>query len=214
MPYSNLVALPGLITLGDFLLSFPTDTVPALACLPDRADLLYAAKQRDPDKPLILLAGDIEPLWDYLAGSPADREVWRSVMAAYFPGALTLVLPASAQMPAAMNPGLSSGEMRTIGVRVPDHALARQILRQTGPLASTSANRSGQPALLEMGAIAQEFPTAFVLNDSTTSRATAGMPSTVAKWTGTGWQILRQGSVILPDAWLEAEHRSIQSSIQ
>jgi L-threonylcarbamoyladenylate synthase len=198
MPYSNLAALPGRITSGDFLLSFPTDTVPALACLPDRADLLYAAKQRDPDKPLILLAGDIEPLWDYLAGSPAEHEVWRSVMATYFPGALTLVLPASTQMPAAMNPGLPSGQVKTIGVRVPDHDFAREILRQTGPLASTSANRSGQPALLEMEAIAQEFPTAFVLNDSTTPRATAGMPSTVAKWTGTGWQILRQGSVILP----------------
>jgi L-threonylcarbamoyladenylate synthase len=120
------------------------------------------------------------------------------VMATYFPGALTLVLPASAQMPAAMNPGLPSGAMRTIGVRVPDHDFARAILRQTGPLASTSANRSGQPALLEMEAIAQEFPTAFVLNDSTTSTAIAGMPSTVAKWTGTDWQILRQGSVILP----------------
>jgi L-threonylcarbamoyladenylate synthase len=198
MPYSNLAALPGRIISGDFLLSFPTDTVPALACLPDRADLLYAAKQRDPDKPLILLAGDIEPLWDYLAGRPAEHEVWRSVMATYFPGALTLVLPASAQMPAAMNPGLSSGEMRTIGVRVPDHDFAREILRQTGPLASTSANRSGQPALLEMGAIEREFPTAFVLDDPTRSAATARMPSTVAKWTGTGWQILRQGSVILP----------------
>ena len=45
------------------LISFPTDTVPALATLPERAELIFQAKQRSQDKPLILMAGEVADLW-------------------------------------------------------------------------------------------------------------------------------------------------------
>lgn len=177
------------------VVSFPTDTVPALAARPDRAAEIYRVKQRSPDKPLILMGARMDDLWDYVAGSPGDRAVWQSVAKRHFPGALTLVLPASFRVPADMNPT----ESGTIGIRVPDCAIAREILSQTRPLATTSANPSGEPPLRESGAIASAFPEVSVLspNASDADFAGSGQPSTVVRWTGHDWEVLRAGAVQL-----------------
>jgi L-threonylcarbamoyladenylate synthase len=201
MALVSLAELVDAVRSGDRLASFPTDTVPALAAKPDAAGLIYAAKQRTLDKPLILMAGDEADLWAYLQGSPAEQAQWQALMRDYWPGALTLVLPATDRVSRQMN----SAQPGTIGVRVPNHDLARHILRQTGPLATTSVNRSGEPALLDMGTIAQAFPQVLQLMDAAIA-AIAGanpigstQPSTVIRWTGAGWEILRQGAVILPN---------------
>ena len=146
---------------GDHVGSFPTDTVPALATVPASAALIYQTKGRSLEKPLILMAGEVDDLWAYLAGSEAERESWRLMMGRYFPGAVTLVLPSSDRVSAQMNP-LTPG---TIGVRVPNYEPARSILRETGPLATTSVNRSGEPALLKLSEIRQQFPAVLTLSD-------------------------------------------------
>lgn len=192
MPQVEFETLIESVCAGTHLASFPTDTVPALAARPDRAELIYIAKQRSLDKPLILMASEIDELWSYVKGSDRELETWTAIAKQYLPGALTLVLPANDRVPAAMNPS----DPTTIGVRVPNHATARQILAQTGALATTSANRSGRPALLSMAEIAAEFPEVMVLDAHSTEIA-SGTPSTVAKWTGEGWQILRQGAIEL-----------------
>jgi L-threonylcarbamoyladenylate synthase len=167
---------------------------------PDRADLVFAAKQRNLDKPLILMAATIAELWSYVAGSPAERQHWQQLAEQYLPGALTLVLPASDRVPPTMNPT----QPTTIGVRVPHHPVAIAILAQTGALATTSANRSGQPALQSMAAIAVAFPQVYTLLPSevealvsTGDRAPqpSGVASTVIRWTGNDWEVLRQGAV-------------------
>lgn len=180
---------------GDYIVSFPTDTVPALAALPDRSELIFAAKRRSQDKPLILMAASAEALWAYVQGSPAELKVWQQVAASFWPGALTLVLPASAKVPAAMNPI----DPTTIGLRVPNFPLALKILEQTGPLATTSANLSGQPPLESIAQIEAQFPEALTLapSESSTAATASSLPSTVAKWTGSEWEILRQGAVQL-----------------
>jgi L-threonylcarbamoyladenylate synthase len=178
------------------LVSFPTDTVPALAALPEEADLIYTAKQRSQDKPVILMAASANELWDYVTGSDEELEIWRKVAMRYFPGAVTLVLPTASEVAQMMNPHNPT----TLGVRVPASAIAQQILSQTGALATTSANLSGQPALLTMSEIAIQFPDVLTLaasewkNQEKKTLAT-GVPSTVVKWTGENWQILRQGAV-------------------
>jgi L-threonylcarbamoyladenylate synthase len=89
----------------------------------------------------------------------------------------------------------------TIGLRIPNHDLARAILRHTGPLATTSANLTGAPALVEMTAIAQHFPSVLQLSDAQIHAAPtsgSGTASTVIAWRNGDWQILRQGAVILP----------------
>ena len=175
------------------LVSFPTDTVPALASLPERADLIFAAKGRSLDKPLILMGANLADLLPFVAGTIAELAVWQEVATKYFPGALTLVLPASDRLPRQMNPLNPT----TVGIRVPNHPLAREILAATTPLATTSVNRSGQPALVDPEEINSQFPEVLVPTPKELIQQPlgAGTPSTVARWTGTGWQILRQGSV-------------------
>ena len=178
------------------LASFPTDTVPALAAIPESAELIFTAKRRSLNKPLILMAASASELWDYVIGNEDEHQIWQKVTQKYWPGALTLVLPASKKLPISLNPNDPS----TIGIRVPDSEIARNILAQTGPLATTSANFSGHPPLRTMTEIAAKFPDVLTLLPQRSlieSEVSDSLPSTVAKWSGSGWQILRQGSVIL-----------------
>ncbi len=190
MPQVSLNQLINAAQAGE-LISFPTDTVPALATLPDRAELIFQAKQRSQDKPLILMVGEVADIWQFTNGTDRELAIWRTIADRYLPGALTLVLPASDLIPAVMNPL----ENNTIGLRVPAHDLARSILRETGALATTSANLSGQPPLLTMAEIGRYFPQVVVL-DNDGEALDRGQPSTVIKWHESGWQLLRQGAVV------------------
>jgi L-threonylcarbamoyladenylate synthase len=186
------VSLNQLITTAKTgnLISFPTDTVPALATLPEQANLIFAAKQRSQSKPLILMVGEITDLWQFVQGTDQELSIWQDVAHRYLPGALTLVLPASPRIPTVMNPL----QNQTIGLRVPNCEIARSILRQTGALATTSANLSGESPLLRMADISDRFPQVFTL-DLDSDVPTLGQPSTVVKWTNFGWKLLRQGAI-------------------
>ena len=175
------------------VVSFPTDTVPALAVRPDQAELIYQLKQRDASKPLILLAANSADLWPFTLGNSAERETWQHLTSRYWPGALTLVLPASNRVPA----GLNLTGVETIGLRIPDCAIAREILQQTGALATSSANLSGQDPLPNMVRVDRAFPTVTTLALDRLITPATGQPSTVIKWTGRGWEVLRQGAVVI-----------------
>jgi len=195
MPQVSLSEMVHTLATSPTLISFPTDTVPALAARPAQAGLIFTAKRRPPEKPLILMGASFEDLLLYIrSGSEKELEIWRSHTQQHWPGQLTLVLPASHHTPKNLNP-LSTG---TLGIRVPNHPIALQLLSQTGPLATTSANLSGQPPLTTAADIAQTFPTALTLPPEYYSQTkSSGQPSTVAKWTADGWQILRQGKIRL-----------------
>lgn len=174
-----------------YLVSFPTDTVPALAVLPERAELIFTAKQRSPDKPLILMGATSADLWTFVAGSTDEWQIWQQVASLHWPGAITLVLPASKRVPM-----MNQVDPTTIGLRVPKSAIAQNILSQTGPLATTSANLSGQMPLRTMAEITAQFPDVLTLIATELAAVNSeGVPSTVAKWTGSDWEILRQGAV-------------------
>ncbi|MFE4105459.1 L-threonylcarbamoyladenylate synthase [Almyronema epifaneia] len=208
MPQVSLSEFVQGICSGEQLASFPTDTVPALAGRPDQAQRIFALKQRDFSKPLILMGATLAALLPYTQGTPAAQAIWQQTAERFWPGALTLVVPASDRVPGAMNPQQTG----TIGIRVPNHALARYLLAQTGPLATTSVNRSGQPALQTLAAIEAAFPQLLTLSATAhaeiqsaigqsalaESSSASGKPSTVAIWQETGWQVVRQGSVYLP----------------
>ncbi len=182
--------------LGDQVVSFPTDTVPALAVKPDRGELIFQLKQRSADKPLILMGATPESLWPYVQGTTEELSVWSQVARQYWPGALTLVLPASEKLPLGMNPA----DPTTVGVRIPKAEITRQILQRTGPLATTSANLSGQPPLLTIAEINDQFPQVLTLHQDSfkTLPQASHIPSTVVKWNRNGnWEVLRQGAVKL-----------------
>ncbi len=176
--------------------SFPTDTVPALASKPEQAKHIFQLKQRPDSKPLILMGASITELLSYTVYTSEELAVWRQLIDQYLPGALTLILPASAKVPAVINPTNSN----TVGIRIPNHSVALEILKQTGVLATSSANISGKDALTTAEAINQEFPNVLVLEDADSSSKTkiaSGLPSTIVYWQNQKWQILRQGSVTI-----------------
>ncbi len=195
MPQVSVAALVATAQAGQ-LIGFPTDTVPALATRPEAAALIYGAKQRSPEKSLILMADSAARVWPYIQGSASERAQWEAIAAIHWPGALTMVLPASDRIPLAMHRQTPD----YIGVRVPDCAIAQKILAQTGPLATTSINHSGQPPLIDLDEIESAFPTLQVLQSSLwphdMENAHLQQPSTVVKWTVNQWTVLRQGSVL------------------
>jgi len=164
---------------------YPTDTVPGLGALPLFAEQIYRIKQRNIHKPLILLAATLADIQPFCAGWEAD---WQELMAQCWPGALTLVLPAAPQVPPLMQ------QAGYVGVRIPNHPVALELLAQTGPLATTSINRSGEPALIDPVAIQQAFPQIPLLAGH---YPTQGIPSTIIRWQETSktWEVLRQGAV-------------------
>ena len=125
------------------VIGVPTDTVYGLVCLCRDAaaiDRLFAVKERPSHKALPVLLGDAEQVRAVVRG--AGGPVAQALIERYWPGPLTLVLPARSHLPAALTAG---GE--TVGVRVPAQPFLRALARRVGPLASSSANRSGAPPL-------------------------------------------------------------------
>ena len=170
---------------------FPTDTLPALAACPNQAHQLWTLKQRPPDKPLILMAASSELLLAAL-GLPL-QPAWLEMAAWAWPGAVTLVLPATGPVAAALNPGGAS-----LGLRLPASPEALALLQLSGPLATTSANLSGCPAATTAEQAAQQFPQVPRLAPLPWPMA-GGQASTVLAWGETGqWQVLRAGALLPP----------------
>ena len=123
------------------VIGVPTDTVYGLVCLCRDAaaiDRLFAVKERPSHKALPVLLGDAEQVRAVVRG--AGGPVAQALIERYWPGPLTLVLPARSHLPVAL---IAGGE--TVGVRVPAQPFLRALARRVGPLASSSANRSGAP---------------------------------------------------------------------
>ncbi|HSQ38888.1 MAG TPA: L-threonylcarbamoyladenylate synthase, partial [Anaerolineales bacterium] len=120
------------------LVAFPTDTVYGLGALAfnqTAIESIYIAKDRPLEKAIPILIADAADL-DQLADAVSART--RRLAARFWPGPVTLVVPKRAGLPAAVS------ATHTVGVRVPNHEVARALLRAAGPMAVSSANLSGQ----------------------------------------------------------------------
>lgn len=126
--------------LAGELIVIPTDTVYGICARPDSPEAtarLFAAKDRPPELTLPVLVPSEESARRLAVFDERTERLVRN----RWPGALTIVLARAA---GSRGWGLG-GDGRTIGLRLPDHPLARAVLERTGPLAATSANRSGEP---------------------------------------------------------------------
>jgi L-threonylcarbamoyladenylate synthase len=167
----------------------PTDTLPALASRPEAANLLWELKERPRHKPVILMGSDPEELF-CLLGSVVEQ-AWKDLAKIHWPGALTLVLPARGTVLEQLHPGGTS-----LGLRVPQCRQALELLELSGPLATTSANRSGEAPCLEAITAARSFPGVALLAPVPWPAA-AGVASTVLAWSDAGaWRVLRSGAVM------------------
>ena len=92
---------------------FPTDTLPAIGCLPRFSNIIYEFKKRDKDKPLILMGSEHKQLIDYVHESA--KEDYENIASKYWPGALTIIIPASEKD----SKTLTSTDF-TLGLRIPN----------------------------------------------------------------------------------------------
>lgn len=173
------------------VVSFPTDTLPALAVKPSHSPLIFELKRRSYEKPLILMVHEVAQIWHFVKGETEELKEWQGVARKYMPGALTMVLPAREEIAKNFNPL----NPRNIGIRVPNNDIALEILSHTGGLATTSANLSGEDALTDMAEIAEKFPSVWALERKNLNLS--GVASTVIQWENNQWKLLRQGQVTL-----------------
>ncbi len=186
------IAEAAAILRGGGLVAVPTETVYGLAARADSADAvaaIYRAKGRPDFNPLIVHVTGIEQA-ETIAGFD---ERARKLAAAFWPGALTLVLPLRPE--ARIAPAVTAG-LPTIALRCPAHPAMRALLEESGlALAAPSANRSGavSPTLAEHVAASLGGRIGLVLDGGACA---AGIESTiVALRPGGGWQVLRPGPI-------------------
>lgn len=177
------------LTAGGIVV-LPTDTVYGLAARAgdDAASAqLFAAKGRRDDVPIAVLCADTSQALS-LAGAITARG--RALAERYWPGPLTVVVERAEGL------DWKLGEpSRTIGLRCPDHAFVRALAAAVGPLATTSANRHGQPTPVSAAAAAASLLVApDLVVDGGELAATA---STVVDATGEALIVLRQGPVVV-----------------
>lgn len=177
------------------LIVIPTDTVYGIggrADSPEVTERLFEAKGRPRSLELPVLVGSTAAAREVAAmDARAER-----LAAAFWPGALTIVLP---RAPGAIGWDLG-GDPGSVGVRVPDHRLALEVLRSTGPMAVTSANRSGSPPLDNGDDLVAAFGD-LVAVYLCEEQPLIGVSSTVVDLAD-GLRVLREGGI--PEAALRA----------
>ena len=172
------------------VLALPTETFYALTVNPfdpDALGRLFTLKARPPAKPVLVLIAGPEMLFQVAREVPAAAI---PLMAAFWPGPLTLILPARMDLPP-----LLTGGTGTIGVRQPRQPLVCRLMAGLGlPLTGTSANRSGQEALTTVAAVAREFGDGVDLILEA-GPCHGGLPSTIVDVTGVPPRLVRAGAI-------------------
>ena len=170
---------------------FPTDTLPALCACPVYAKEIWTIKKRPSSKPLILMGGCLDDLFEFV--EPCAVEDGLKLAKKYWPGALTIVLPTIGNISKNLN-----SKSNSLGLRVPALDLARDLLMKTGPLATTSANISGKTPVKDASEASIQFPGIPMLAPVPWPNS-SGVASTVIEWKDGQWNLLRAGSVVLDE---------------
>ncbi len=174
------------------LVAFPTDTVYGVGSLAfnGRAvESIYTAKDRPVEKAIPILIGDMDDLPKVASSVPDMAEKFAR---RFWPGPLTLVVPKISTLPNAVS------ATNTVAVRVPDHKVARLLLRAAGPMAVTSANISSQSSPATADEVFSQLGgrIALIIDGG---RAPGGVPSTLVECTGTHPIVLREGPISLAE---------------
>lgn len=164
----------------------PTDTVYGLAVRAsdhDALDAVFALKDRPAERSVAVLVADVAQAAAIAHLSPPERRLAER----FWPGPLTIVAPAVSDA------AIVTAADNTIGLRVPDRDLIRQVAAAVGPLATTSANRSGQPTPVDAKEAAAVLtgPVALIIDGG----ACSGAPSSVVRASGPTLEVLRDGSL-------------------
>ena len=178
------------VLLKGGLVAFPTDTVYGLGALAfdgKAVESIYLAKDRPIEKAIPILIGDDKDLGK-LSDDISDDV--RRLVSRFWPGPLTVIVPKKATLPDSVS------ATTTVGVRVPDHPVARELLREAGPMAVTSANMSGQSSPATAQEVFDQLNGRIELIIDG-GRTPGGIPSTLLDCTGGEIKVLREGPITL-----------------
>lgn len=167
---------------------FQTDTLPAIACMPEYSNIIYKIKKRDKNKALILMGSQVQQVLDYVDNDARDD--FQKVAEKFWPGPLTLIIPIR------KNKSLNfiSSE-NTLGIRIPDSLTARSLILETGPLATSSANISGLDTSFVAESVSNDLPNVDLLGPVPWEEC-SGLGSTIISWVKDGkWRLVREGQI-------------------
>jgi len=176
------------------IVAYPTDTVYGLgasASLPRAVERIYEVKERPLNMPLPLLLSDVSQITGVAESVP---EIAWSLINAFLPGALTLVLRKSSSVS-----DIISGGGTTVAIRVPAHPVPVALVEGLGaPVVGTSANLSGKPSPLTAGEVRSQLGNKvdFIIDGG---RCPGGKESTVVDVTGETPAVLREGAITLKE---------------
>ena len=168
---------------------FPTDTLPAICSFPRYSEKIWKIKKRSLNKPLILMGGCLDDLFEFV--QPCAIEDAVKMAKIHWPGALTMILPTTGNLYKYLNFNSNS-----IGFRVPRLGIARDLLMKSGPLATTSANISGKPPVKDAIEASNQFPGIPLLGPVPWPNS-SGIASTIVEWKEGKWNVKRTGSIFL-----------------
>ena len=179
---------------GGLPIIFPTDTLPAIGCLPKFSEIIYEFKKRDKNKPLILMGAEYKQLIDYVHESAVED--FESIASKYWPGALTMVIPSSE-----MEAETLTSPDNTIGLRIPNSYMAQSLMLLTGPLLTSSANISGFKGATTSEGVALDFPSLSILGPIPWGKS-SGKASTIIAWKkNRDWRLIREGEVFVKELY-------------
>jgi L-threonylcarbamoyladenylate synthase len=180
----------GRLILQGKVAAFPTETFYGLgadALDGEALQKIFRVKEREEDKPLLLLIADRTWLSGLVKNIPSRAE---PLMERFWPGPLTLVFSASAHLPP-----LLTGNTGKIGLRISSHPVAQALVQAVGrAITATSANVSGQPGASQAGEVFQSLGKKIdaILDGG---RTAGGLGSTVVDVAGASPKIIRQGAI-------------------
>ena len=185
-PAGAISAAAAALGEGD-IVGIPTETLYGLAPDPRHsgaADRQFLLKGRPRSVELPVLVASEEQALELTTSVPSSA---RRLMEAFWPGALTIVLPRRPEVAADLG-----DEDATIGVRCPAHPVPRALCGLAGPVATTSANRHREPPITTAQALADRLPGVALILDAGPCE---GAPSTVVDSTGEIPKLLRAGAI-------------------
>lgn len=150
---------------------------------------LYKLKKMAVNKPISILVADLKMAKKY----GVFNKIALKLAKKYWPGALTIIVKRKKTLPDFFNPGT-----KTVGIRVPNDKLSRQLAKKSGrPITTTSANISGQPSPYSVSAIKKQFygqkiQPDFILDSG---KLPPNPPSTIVSAMGKVIKVIRQGEI-------------------
>lgn len=180
-----------------FCVAIPTETVYGLAAKfdsPEGVASIFRLKERPSFDPLIVHVADLEQVKLLAAKWPLTA---RKLAEKFWPGPLTLVVPKRPEVNSMISAGLE-----TVGIRMPRHSVALDLIRRSGPLAAPSANRFGRTSPTRATHVLTEFPAAIADGEILVldgGDAEIGVESTVCFVAENAVTVLRPGGVTLEE---------------